>query len=611
MTNSAKWIALLNVSALLASLIDQHSQLAILSLLFLLVMLSSYLVFRFRCWQLRRGCKVQRFVQENDAPTGYLWGGRSYQVQVKLTSRGGFPAGTTVRDVLPEILEQVPRNPPAISTPPTAPTKSRSLHAYIERWLTAVEPERIYTLSQAPAKHGLNTCRLASPQRDVLLQYNVRPRGAGLAILPGVRVEYVDPFHWFRWDALLPCEQTVTILPNYHKGAELRSLLKSSNAIPHHGIHRQRKPGMGFELLELREYQDGDPPKSIAWKASARREHLMTRQYESEVPIRVNLIIEGTRHTRVGSFGLRTLDQVNSVATSLSHIAATNGDWVGAFLIDDHDCQQVHTATGNKGFHQIAQALAEFSARRFPKHVRWTEEMQDAAFALASEAYPKLLHQKMNPTSYTFWTWRLPRVRRRHVQLANLLAYRYQLNVLQHAELLADTYIFATQLQRFLCEHGRAWVTPMIPESEVIRTMRPTGWKSVTQSLQRAVLHAKDNEVFVLFVDLLAIDRPISSLLEVCRMAKGRRHRIVVISTSPYFQKPEPETVSVEASSAVVLRAQSEQIRVTEQANEARRAFRELGIPCAFSSTLETIPWVLAEVELARSGRHSRTGTLH
>ena len=57
---------------------------------------------------------------------------------------------------------------------------------------------------------------------------------------------------------------------------------KRHNLLPPPGVHRHRRPGSGGELLDLRDYLPGDPPKTIAWKVSARRDKLITREYERD-----------------------------------------------------------------------------------------------------------------------------------------------------------------------------------------------------------------------------------------------------------------------------------------------------------------------------------------
>lgn len=44
--------------------------------------------------------------------------------------------------------------------------------------------------------------------------------------------------------------------------------------------HARPQPGMGDEAVTLRDYRRGDPMRQVAWKHSARAQHLLVREYE-------------------------------------------------------------------------------------------------------------------------------------------------------------------------------------------------------------------------------------------------------------------------------------------------------------------------------------------
>ena len=76
---------------------------------------------------------------------------------------------------------------------------------------------------------------------------------------------------------------------------------KRHNLLPPPGIHRLRRPGTGSELLDLRDYRPGDPPKTIAWKVTARRGRLITKEFESEVPVRCTLFVDASNSVRLAA----------------------------------------------------------------------------------------------------------------------------------------------------------------------------------------------------------------------------------------------------------------------------------------------------------------------
>src|SRR5204862_2682314 len=93
---------------------------------------------------------------------------------------------------------------------------------------------------------------------------------------------------------------TFPVLPKLVDAEARQRATKRFNLLPPPGVHRLRRPGSGSELLDLRDYRPGDPPKRIAWKASARKGKLITREFESEVPIRCTLFVEASDAVRLG-----------------------------------------------------------------------------------------------------------------------------------------------------------------------------------------------------------------------------------------------------------------------------------------------------------------------
>ncbi len=90
--------------------------------------------------------------------------------------------------------------------------------------------------------------------------------------LPRVRVWSSWPLGMFRaWSWLHP-QQAVLVWPR----AEA-----TGPTPPHHDADQQRhRLHQGDDLAALRDYRLGDPPRHIAWRASARHEHLLVKDFE-------------------------------------------------------------------------------------------------------------------------------------------------------------------------------------------------------------------------------------------------------------------------------------------------------------------------------------------
>ena len=81
------------------------------------------------------------------------------------------------------------------------------------------------------------------------------------------------------------------IYPNFRALAKY-TLLATDNRLSQIGVLQVRRRGEGLEFHQLREYREGDAQRAIDWKATARTQRLISREYEDEKDQRVLLVID-------------------------------------------------------------------------------------------------------------------------------------------------------------------------------------------------------------------------------------------------------------------------------------------------------------------------------
>ncbi len=565
MTYLGRWLALSGIAGLFLGLIRGQTGLALLSLTVLLWLSVEWLLFTWRVRAELPQLLFERSVNGRSDATGLLWAGRLVMVSVRVSARSGSIGPVLqIRDVVPENME------------------------------------------------------VASDDNDVTLRtrsdsfsfiYSARIRGAGRLRLPGFRIVLRDPQGFFRVERFIPFVQNFRVLPAYADIGETRPLIKRVNSLPQHGIHRLQRSGMGSELLELREYVDGDPPKSIAWKVSARRDKLMTRQYESEVPVRLQLFLDGSIGTRVGGFGLRLLDQLTYVGASVARTAISAGDPVGAVLFDERGVKRIPSATGERGFHRLLEAMAEFCVNPAPMPDRLTPQLLSTALSVADEQFPELLDRRVNQIPFTIFPllpWNQRRFRDRYL-LAGVLAELYRMPPEKQVQLVHDDALMATFAQHFLSQTGLSWMAPVV-------AVRSRGFhdgmarmEMLSQALTTAVGHARDNEVFVVLADLMECTPGISHLLPAVKMVLSRHHRVAVVCPTVTFQRPTENSTDIVSNSAEDLLMAAEQTRARDLSTRLQREFRRIGASVSFAGQQNAILLVLAEMEIARTGRRIRS----
>lgn len=571
MTARGRWLLLLALSGTGLGLLRDQVTLTVLSLTILVWLFLKWVSFHTRLWFEAPKIRVRRMINGRESRRRYLWAGRTLTITVEVESFAGrVPSWIHLRDCLPENFR-----------------------------LEAGRCDRLVVF----------------PENKVRFEYTALAAGSGSVQLPGFRITLTDPHGFYSAERFVAAEQTFRVLPSYAEVAESETLVKRINAIPQHGIHRLQRAGMGSELLELREYVAGDPPKSIAWKVSARRDTLMTRQYESEVPVRVFLFVDGSISTRIGGFGHRLLDQMLFVASSVARSAVSVGDPVGACLFDERGTRRVAAAGGERGFYQLLEAFSDFAAGSNPPTQKLTPGLLNAALRLAGERYPELMDPRLNQAPFTFLPlspWKRRRLYQRTL-LANLLAQQQQLSPLELMRIVEDDAVCARYAQQFLADGGVAWMDPLIENRQRGFYDGMATMEMFSRTISSAVGRARDNEVYVVMANLLECATNVSHMLPAVKLALARHHRVIFVCPTPAFQRPGEglEAVSTTENSdptAEEMLQRAEALRVQELANRLKRSLRRLGASVAFSGDEASVRMVLSEAELARSGRSAAKG---
>ncbi len=566
MTGFARWLALPAIAGLYLGILREQTGLALLSLSVIVWLLVEWLLFTWRVWIEVPQLKFERSVNGRTEPSGILWAGRSVEVEVRLTSSPfGIGSIVRIRDVVPENMEVVDQE---------------------------------------------NDVTIRSRIHSAVFRYRAKVLGAGQLRLPGFRIVMHDRQGFFKAERFIPWTQNFRVLPAFQQVGDTQPIVKRINSQPQHGIHRLQRSGMGSELLELREYVDGDPPKSIAWKVSARRDKLMTRQYESEVPVRLQLFVDGSIGTRTGGYGLRLLDQMNFVAASVAKAAISAGDPVGAMLFDERGLRRIPAATGDRGFHRLLEALSDFSVNPAPIPDRLTNRLIETALEVAADQFPELLDHRVNHVPFLLFPispWAHRRLIARY-RLAAVIAQLYRLSPVKQLQLVYDDGLMATFAQHFLSQSGMSWMEPVV-------SIRSRGFHDgmarmeiLSSALARAVSQARDNEVFVVLADLLECVPSLSHLMPAVKMALARHHRVAFVCPSPTFLRPTAESTDIRSVSAEDLLLAAEQIRMRELAARLQFELRRIGATVSISGESSAIHLVMSQMAIARTGRMAAGG---
>jgi len=124
----------------------------------------------------------------------------------------------------------------------------------------------------------------------------------------------------------------------------------------------RRQAGSGFELLEMRDYQPGDPPRGIDWKATARRGKPVVRRFQRDQRLQLALLVDCGRASRIHAGPLQRLQHYVNVAARLAELAVRQDDQVGCLAYAQVLLERAPLASGSAAVQRTRQLLGGLAA---------------------------------------------------------------------------------------------------------------------------------------------------------------------------------------------------------------------------------------------------------
>jgi uncharacterized protein (DUF58 family) len=195
------------------------------------------------------------------------------------------------------------------------------------------------------------------PGQTVRGSYRIVPRERGDLRLGHVHVRYQSALRIAERWASADLSQTVRVYPNLEEARrQMLYLIRSRQVALERRLRRHRGQGRDFE--SLREYRFGDSWRDICWTASARRHHLVTKEYQVERSQTVWIVLDAGRLLRSRVYGPSKLDHAVNAALSLAQVSLYSGDRVGLLAYGRRIQQQVPPGKGPGHLRAILERLA-------------------------------------------------------------------------------------------------------------------------------------------------------------------------------------------------------------------------------------------------------------
>jgi len=157
---------------------------------------------------------------------------------------------------------------------------------------------------------------------------------------PAVRTRVAGPLGLAWWPKDLKSGVGLKVLPDlFRSPAELKSLGAT-------GWKSARHSGSGAEVLRLREFRAGDPPRVVDWKASARAGRLVSRDFAEDRGMQIVIVIDAGRSSAVRAGALERFGHYVNIAARLAQFAVEREDLVGLVVYADRPLAELAPARG-------------------------------------------------------------------------------------------------------------------------------------------------------------------------------------------------------------------------------------------------------------------------
>lgn len=212
-------------------------------------------------------------------------------------------------------------------------------------------------------------CFELAPLEQRQLSYSLRARRRGRYRFGSLHMRLDGPLGLGAVIASQPADADVRVYPSVREPERYEVALRRG-LLSGVGIRRAGRPGGAGELDQLREYVPGDALRDLAWKASAKRLHPITRVHGQEQSQTVIIALDTGRLMAAPLDDVPKLDHAIHAALLLAWAALRAGDAVGLLAFEQDVVCSLPPARGRSQYRRILECVFALEAGEAPVDVR-------------------------------------------------------------------------------------------------------------------------------------------------------------------------------------------------------------------------------------------------
>lgn len=217
----------------------------------------------------------------------------------------------------------------------------------------------------------------------IKFSYVLEPKVRGEYPLGPLSVTVKDRLGFNSLERIIPDSITdILVYPPYEDIKRIEILGSKRSLQLNYGLQRSKQKGLGSEFYGMRKYVYGDQFRLIDWKASARTQKLIVKEFESERDVSVMILVDSSSTMAGGAIENTKFEFAIRACMLLTKVALTRRDKVGVFTFSDKkNFNFLKPGGGQDHFYQVLDFVArvkpqgkckiveaiDFFTRRFQK----------------------------------------------------------------------------------------------------------------------------------------------------------------------------------------------------------------------------------------------------
>ena len=166
------------------------------------------------------------------------------------------------------------------------------------------------------------------------LTYFVTPVKRGLYDFGACRAYFASPIGMVQRLILNPNIQEIKVYPSFHH-LQVYEMMALADVRISGGTRKIRSDAVSLEFDQIREYVNGDDPRTINWAATARSNRTMVNQYMAERSQSIYMLLDRGRVMKMPFGGMTLFDYSINASLALSRVILLKQDKPGLITFSD------------------------------------------------------------------------------------------------------------------------------------------------------------------------------------------------------------------------------------------------------------------------------------